>query len=707
MDGGGIMARGNRLLAFATIASAAWVVEGCSSADTPSEEGQLGSSSAALSVDAAAEAAARVTAVVPTAQVNVQNGRVTRVYGANLASGASASASANAARDALAGALGAVPADLTQQAGPVPVMIDPATQQPRFWLYRYQQGRGGVPVHGAELRTLVRNSPGNEVVWLNSTVASLGSFVAASSAFAPPADAAKANAARKVVYDAKGVPLALGALDTFSPPEQVIYAGTAAAPSAPRMAIRYIGSSSKSPERYRFIADAATGDILDSQSLTESVAVTGDIRGNATPNHVAEDCADEVSTALPYAEVAISGGTSGFSSATGGFNLPNAGTTPVTVLSPVAGRWFDLTNEAGSIETLTLGITPPNQAHFVHNSVNNQEFVRAQTNGYTAVNRARDFLLGFLPAYPTISAEENFPVTVNSTIGGLCPGNAWHFGTSILFCATDAGGSFGNSAFGTIAYHEYGHEIVESGGSGQGEYGEGMADVVAALIADDPRLGLGFFKNQCGSPLRTADNNCQFSATNCSSCGSEVHACGQLISGVVWDIREQLMASEPANFRNIISSLTLSSVLLHTGTAIDANIAIDFLSLDDNDGNLANGTPHGQQICSGFLQHGIACPIAPVPATPCAGICANPTTFTWTGSYQSGNLGTGAVCRETTHPVVGGNCGNFSGGRTLSLNGTVMPCNNTNWPSLPAARNGGYCVNTTAGQFPWAFVTLF
>jgi len=560
-------------------------------------------------------------------------------------------------------------------------------------------------VHGAELRTLVRNDSTKAVVWMASTVVDLGSFVVPSGLRTAGADAAKANAAVKAVTDPTGVAVAPHLLDSFTQPELVIYAGSASAPSAPRMAIRYVGSSGKSPERYQFVADASTGNILESVSLTETVAVTGDIRGNATPNHVAEDCADEVSTPLPWAEVSISGGSSSFSSAIGGFNLANAGSTPVTVTSPVAGRWFDIINEPGSVETLNLSVTPPNQAHFLHNSANNQEFLRGQTNAYTAVNRARDFVLGFLPDYPTVSTEENFPVTVNSSAPGLCPGNAWHFGTSLLFCAADAGGSFANEGFGTIAYHEFGHEVVEEGGSGQSEYGEGMADTVAALVSDDPRLGLGFFKNQCNTPLRTADNTCQFSSTSCSSFGSEAHACGQLISGIVWDIREQLASSDPTTFRSIISSLTLSSVLLHTGTAIDANIAIDFLSLDDNDGNLANGTPHGAQICSGFLQHGIACPIA--PATPCAGICSNPTTFTWTGSYQSGNLGTGAVCRETTHPVVGGNCGNFSGGRTLSVNGTVMPCNNNNWPSVPPARNGGYCVSTTAGQFPYAFVTLF
>jgi hypothetical protein len=699
------MARTNHLLACVTLAGAAWVGVGCSGEESPTEE-KIGASSAALSADASAQAAARVTAIIPDANVSAQSGRVSRVYGKSLASAASSAAAADAARNSLAGALGAVAGELAMKGGPIPVMLDEVTRQPHFWLYRYQQARGGVDVHGGELRVLVRNVPTNDVVWVSSTVADLGNFAVAASARAVPPDVAKSNAAMQPVHDAKGILTPLQPLDTFTQPELVIYAGTTAAPSAPRLAIRYIGSSSTAPHRFRFIADVSTGNILSSESLTESVAVTGDIRGNATQNHVAEDCATEVSTPLPYAEVAISGGSSGFSSASGGFNLANPGSTPVTVTSPVAGRWFDVVNEPGAVETLNLNVTPPNQAHFLHNSANTQEFLRAQTNAYTAINRARDFVLGFLPEYPTISTEENFPVTVNSSAAGLCPGNAWHFGTSVLFCAADAGGSYGNTGFGTVVYHEFGHEVVEEGGSGQNEYGEGMADTVAALVSDDSRLGLGFFKNQCTTALRNADNTCQFSASTCSTCGSDSHGCGQLLSGIVWDIREQLMATNPTNFRSIISALTLSSVLLHTGTSIDANIAIDFLSLDDNDGNLSNGTPHGQQICSGFSQHGVACPIAP-PPSPCSGICANPSTFTWTGSYQSGNLGTGAVCRETTHAVAGGNCGNFSGGRTLSLNGTVMPCTGTNWSSLPAARNGGYCVSTTTGDFPWAFVTLW
>ncbi|HET7544858.1 MAG TPA: hypothetical protein VFK05_33555 [Polyangiaceae bacterium] len=92
---------------------------------------------------------------------------------------------------------------------------------------------------------------------------------------------------------------------------------------------------------------------------------------------------------------------------------------------------------------------------------------------------------------------------------------------------------------------------------------------------------------------------------------------------------------------------------------------------------------------------------------PCAGLCSNPKNITWSGSYQGGNIGTGAVCLQTTQVVHGGNCGNFVSPRSLQVNGQSRPCNNLNWPTIPPARNGGYCVQATAGNQPWAFITLW
>jgi hypothetical protein len=92
---------------------------------------------------------------------------------------------------------------------------------------------------------------------------------------------------------------------------------------------------------------------------------------------------------------------------------------------------------------------------------------------------------------------------------------------------------------------------------------------------------------------------------------------------------------------------------------------------------------------------------------PCDGICSNPTRFTINGSYQSGAIGTGAGCFETYSPIHGGNCGNFVSPRQLSVNGTQWTCNGQNWSSVPAARNGGYCIKTTAGNYSWAYITAW
>jgi len=59
-------------------------------------------------------------------------------------------------------------------------------------------------------------------------------------------------------------------------------------------------------------------------------------------------------------------------------------------------------------------------------------------------------------------------------------GGAWFDGDSevhtINFCPRDE--EHANTAFRSIVHHEYGHHIIDSAGSGQAEYGEGMADTI-------------------------------------------------------------------------------------------------------------------------------------------------------------------------------------------------------------------------------------
>jgi hypothetical protein len=94
-----------------------------------------------------------------------------------------------------------------------------------------------------------------------------------------------------------------------------------------------------------------------------------------------------------------------------------------------------------------------------------------------------------------------------------------------------------------------------------------------------------------------------------------------------------------------------------------------------------------------------------VHPSPCSGLCNDPVEFSVpdNANFQSGNLGTDATCHETTSELLSGTCWEFSGGRQLTVNGRVMPCGSGNWPyPLPPQRNDGYCIQTTAGNQPWA-----
>jgi len=121
-----------------------------------------------------------------------------------------------------------------------------------------------------------------------------------------------------------------------------------------------------------------------------------------------------------------------------------------------------------------------------------------------------------------------------------------------------------------------------------------MGDVVGMLITDNPGLAYGFF-GDCNSPMRTGDNNFQY------PCSGEIHYCGQLISGCVWSTRNALLANYPNTYLDIISGLAINTIPLHRGGGIEPNITIDYLTMDDDDGDIWNGTPHAAEIIQGFI----------------------------------------------------------------------------------------------------------
>ncbi|MCH7691170.1 MAG: right-handed parallel beta-helix repeat-containing protein [candidate division Zixibacteria bacterium] len=70
-------------------------------------------------------------------------------------------------------------------------------------------------------------------------------------------------------------------------------------------------------------------------------------------------------------------------------------------------------------------------------------------------------------------------------------------------------------------------------------------------------------------------------------------------------MKNELSVRYPTNYLDTLANLTINSILLHYGTKIDSQIAIDFLVLDDDDSDLENGTPHSTEILAAFGAHNL------------------------------------------------------------------------------------------------------
>ncbi|MBN2528722.1 MAG: hypothetical protein JXR76_20195 [Deltaproteobacteria bacterium] len=673
----------------------------------------------------------------PGARLKMRNRRVNFIDGAHLALGDTPEQSAEAVKASVARAFNINPNDLVpqrlveggrmvlKQPEPTGLMYNHKTETFKFWLYRYGQQVAGIPVHKAELKVLVWNKPGYPVASAISSLRNISRFVvpATQRSFKVNRD----NSLRAAQSDVSKNNNRIGpaSLDVFSEPELVVFAGSEDDDVPPRLAIRYTGETTRGLGRWQFVADAANGEILNTEDRIYFTNVWGRVMGNVTLEPVAADCAPQYPVPLPFAEVSIDGGAEGFTGPNGFYFLNNPNSTPVNVVSTLDGKFIDINYWVHDVETLTSTVTPPGPAFFLQNQADDNEYVIAQANAYYHVNLVRNTLLHYSPDYPIIPTQEDFEVLVNADEtymdGGACPAGAWYEGHGIgigyiVLCASGSkswgGDVWVNTAFGTIIYHEYAHHILGSGDSMQNEFGEGFADAVAILIAGDPGYGRGYLLGDCSSVMRNADNNCQYDPVNCTTdpiaCGDheDLHGCGKLFSGIIWDLREALMASHPTDYLDILYPLLFDYAQYNEGTgAIDEYVLTFMLELDDDDNNLDNGTPHSAEICKAFEAHGFECPIS--SARPCDGICANPVVFNWSASYQSQDLQTGEVCRETTQDVTGGNCGNMLAPRTLSVNGTVMTCDYQEWRNLPPKRNGGYCITTTSGDYPYAFFTFW
>lgn len=357
-------------------------------------------------------------------------------------------------------------------------------------------------------------------------------------------------------------------------------------------------------EDWAISVDPETGEILEVKTQILHVDVEGTVTAQVTPGLEPDTASNPPqSTPLQGLNVGISGGATAVSQTDGSFVIPHGGVDPVQVLANLTGSWCSVINVSGANLSAALTTTPPGPANLVMNPVYDPLTV-AECNAYHYTHVTHDFIRSRTSGNPGIDVSLTANVNLTDTCNAFfSPGEQ-----SINFF--QEGGGCVNTSFASVVAHEYGHFIVNRLGLAQGGFGEGFSDVVSMLILDDPIIGRGFLGpgTQVRDPIAA---NIQYPCPSTS-----VHTCGQILGSCFWLLREgfgnALGSQQGLEFTQQLfvdwSLVTIGGV---GDSSAHPETVIEVLVLDDDDGNLGNGTPNFDIICNAFGNHSIDCPIPP------------------------------------------------------------------------------------------------
>jgi trimeric autotransporter adhesin len=422
---------------------------------------------------------------------------------------------------------------------------------------------------------------------------------------------------------------------------------------------------------WRARIDAATGEILELVDTNHYAQATGGARILG------------VSTNLPMPFTNLS--TGGFTNSAGVYNFGGG-----TVTSSLAGQYVRISDSCGAISLAAnasgdllfgtsagLDCTTP--------GVGGAGNTHASRTQFYHVNRAKEAARGWLPSNTWINGQLTANVNINSTC------NAFWNGSTINFYRS--GGGCGNTGeIEAVSLHEYGHGLDSNDGNGsapeQGT-GETYGDWTAALATHNSCIGAGFLSSNCGGygdactsctgvrdidwakrASNTPHTVANFTQSRCPSnlayrgpCGREGHCESYISSEALWDFANRDLPNPGSGAAwttadrlwYLSRSTATSAFACTTGGTFTSNgcntgsLWKTMRAVDDDDGNLANGTPNSGALFAAFNRHGIACTSdaganvsfrgCTQPAVPTVTLTGgnNQVTASWT------NSGTGVV----------------------------------------------------------------
>ncbi len=333
----------------------------------------------------------------------------------------------------------------------------------------------------------------------------------------------------------------------------------------------------------------------------------GEVTGGVYPRTVVDP---EAVVPIPFVQVDGAGVTS----AAGRFPFNGA-----KVSTGLDGRYFSTSCEncsapAQAYGETTLGLGWLKLGTGGTDQLANGVSTRAERNSFFHLNEAR------LVAKKWLNLPW-FDQTVQSNVNIASTCNAYWNGTVNFY--RSGGGCNNTGEIADVMQHEWGHGIDQNTLLGDSATGEGTGDHVAFLMTHGSVIG-PYFRTSGGgvrdvnrltssTGLITRGNaasKCPSAGFGCGGpLGLECHCEGEIYGQTGWDLAQSLVAKHGYHTGWLTYERIFFASLPQSGPYLpnQANSIYDaYLAVDDDDGNLANGTPNAKQIYDAFNLHEIA-----------------------------------------------------------------------------------------------------
>jgi hypothetical protein len=583
--------------------------------------------------------------------------------------------------------------------------LGPATASqvtPDLWQVSIPQQVRGVPVRYGRLAATI--SHGNLVLigtetWGNARV-DAGAEVVAEHAL----DAGFAQAGGRTVADVmlQDPTLEIVPVAPLARQQGDTYTGEVGAGYEHRLVWSFVFQRQPEGARWEVLVDAHTAEVLSLQDVNHYVQRR--ITGGAYPLTSTEICPNpdqcgvmQTGSPMPFANTGLAA-PNNFTNSAGVFDW-----TSGNVTTTFNGRYVRMADSCGAASATAAGDVLLGGTNGQHDcttpGTGGAGNTSASRSGFYELNKLAEQARGWLPGNAWLQNQ----ITANMNLTQTC--NAFWNGSTVNFYRS-GGGCRNTGELAAVFDHEWGHGLDDNDAAGAlSSSSEAYADIAAIYRLEASCVGHGFFWTLSSGCGQTADGTgfntnealtgAAYCATDCSGvrdtdyakhnpptpatalgfvcgqcttgpgpCGRQVHCSAAPVRQAAWDLVARDLVVAPFSYDSQSAFIVGNKVFYQGSGNIGAwhactcgssssgcgatNGYMQWLTADDDNGNLNDGTPHMTAIFAAYNRHGVACATptavnsgcAAGPGGPVSGLTATP------GNYQVGltwNAATGAT----------------------------------------------------------------